>query len=116
MKQRKSKEPPPDLGTQREDLEIFLIKMWKENEDILDLPIGPPSCENKDGPAKFDIWENPAAIVTSYPKSKPAIGMGGDTMENARLCPHCGHFIWSQLGTPIGYTVQCYNCRGSFSW
>lgn len=112
---KSSKEDIPSLDQQLEDLLVFVDVQFHENEDLLDLPINPPKCEMKRGPARFGSWEDPDIPIESRPPLGNVIcGFKGAVAENMRGCPHCSHLVTAN--PRIGSTVTCWNCAGIFMW
>lgn len=106
----------PPLGDQLEDLRAFIGKLFRENEDLLRLPVGPPKCETLTKGAKYEYWEKPGVTVT--PTKKAGIRRfwsNGQEIGGVRECPHCQSAVYSSLAIS-GEVVNCVHCGGTFLW
>ncbi len=103
---------PPCLEQQLEDILVFIGKKFRENEDLIDLPINPPKCENIVGRAKYEYWEDAGLEIT--PLSNPHRDWRGAEINNCRVCPHCNALMYSSAA--IGQTIQCFQCGGHSRW
>jgi hypothetical protein len=77
----------------------------------MDFLADPPRCENKIGKAKYEAWEDP-----NIPKINGTLVRGnqGDILSNMNYCPHCNHLMTAN--PPIGSTMSCWQCGGSYTW
>jgi hypothetical protein len=107
----------PSLHDQFEGLMGFIDDLCRKEHKLVLTHAGDqeaPACEMLIGRAKYEAWEDPAAMPEGLPMGKIALNYKGDPLENANLCPYCDGFVWIATSTPVGTLCECWQCHGKF--